>query len=125
MITASVACLALALYHEARGEPSEGQYAVGQVILNRVDDSRYPNTICDVVYDDGEFSFVGSVGGIHNKKAYEEVLYVALDLVNRVEYDLGATHYHTTAVDPYWNEVFDYEAQVGSHVFYINNTPWR
>ena len=44
-------CLANNIYHEAKGQPDAGQVAVGLVVLNRVKDSRYPNTVCEVVYD--------------------------------------------------------------------------
>ena len=43
-------CLAKAIYFEARGEPVKGQQLVAQVVLNRVDSEYYPDTICDVVY---------------------------------------------------------------------------
>tara|TARA_E500000081_G_C6105944_1_gene340026 strand:- start:272 stop:844 length:573 start_codon:yes stop_codon:yes gene_type:complete len=42
-------CLAMNIYHEARAEPIAGQYAVSDVVINRVYDTRYPNTICEVV----------------------------------------------------------------------------
>ena len=45
-----VKCLATAIYFEARGEPEHGQLAVAQVVLNRVKNPAYPNTICGVVY---------------------------------------------------------------------------
>ena len=42
-------CLAQNIYFEAKSEPLAGQYAVADVVLNRVNDTRYPNTICEVV----------------------------------------------------------------------------
>ena len=45
----AIACLATAIYFEARGEPMVGQVAVAQVIVNRVYDERFPDTVCDVV----------------------------------------------------------------------------
>ena len=47
-------CLAEAMYHEARGEGKEGMYAVAAVIVNRVEDKRFPNSVCDVIYEGGE-----------------------------------------------------------------------
>ena len=44
-------CLAMNIYHEARADNLAGQYAVADVVLNRVKDTRYPNTICEVVKD--------------------------------------------------------------------------
>ena len=48
-INVAVVCLALNVYHEAKNQPFEGQVAVAQVVLNRVKDERFPNTICEVV----------------------------------------------------------------------------
>ena len=45
----ALACVALAMYFEARGEPVAGQLAVANVVMNRVESSRYPNTPCEVV----------------------------------------------------------------------------
>ena len=47
-------CMALNIYHEARGDNYAGKVAVSDVVLNRVNDTRYPNTICDVIYQGGE-----------------------------------------------------------------------
>ena len=49
-------CLSKAVYHEARGEDVVGRLAVANVVLNRVDSSKYPNTICEVVYQNAQFS---------------------------------------------------------------------
>ena len=46
----SVECLALNMYHEARDQGTAGLFAVSAVVLNRVNDSRFPNTICEVIY---------------------------------------------------------------------------
>jgi spore germination cell wall hydrolase CwlJ-like protein len=53
-----VTCLALAIYFEARGESQKGQQAVGNVIINRTKNSRYPNTMCGVVFQKGQFTFI-------------------------------------------------------------------
>ena len=47
---ADVDCLAQAIYFESRGEPLDGQIAVAEVVLNRVDDRRFPNTVCGVTH---------------------------------------------------------------------------
>ena len=49
MLTASLVCLALNVYHEAKNQSFLGQVAVAQVVMNRVKDKRYPNTVCEVV----------------------------------------------------------------------------
>lgn len=48
-------CLAMTIYYEARGEPIVGQYAVADVVLNRVDDERFPDTICAVIKQKNQF----------------------------------------------------------------------
>lgn len=50
-------CMAKNIYFESRGEPEAGQFMVGFVTMNRVRDSRWPNTICKVVYEPGQFSW--------------------------------------------------------------------
>ena len=55
-------CLALAVYHEARGEPLIGQKAVAEVVMNRVASDRFPDTICGVVMQPKQFSFVSTNG---------------------------------------------------------------
>ena len=50
MLMESLMCLALNVYHEAKNQSFIGQVAVAQVVMNRVKDSRFPNTICEVVY---------------------------------------------------------------------------
>jgi spore germination cell wall hydrolase CwlJ-like protein len=50
-------CLAVAVFFESRSQPIEGQYAVAEVVMNRVESDRWPNTICDVVFQDKQFSF--------------------------------------------------------------------
>ena len=50
-INRDLTCLARNVYYEARGEPEKGKLAVAKVTLNRVSSSRFPNTICDAVYE--------------------------------------------------------------------------
>lgn len=122
-------CLAIAIYFEARGEPLQGQYAVGQVVLNRVEDDRYPDTICDVVFEDRQFSFTHDGRPdrlpVVPTRASRKARRVADDLLNEVTYPSTSTHYHTTSVDPFWNSEYDLDERVGNHIFYTNNTAHR
>lgn len=122
------ACLANALYFEARGESVKGQFAVAEVILNRVDSRSYPNSICGVVNQGGnrrngcQFSFVcdGHADKIREKDAYELVGKIArlmMDGAPRALTD-GATHFHTTNILPRWARRFPNTAKIGSHLFY-------
>lgn len=54
-LTQEEKCLAMSIYYEARGEPKAGQYAVADVVLNRVEDQRFPDTICDVIKQKNQF----------------------------------------------------------------------
>ena len=56
--TSDIQLMARAINGEARGEPYEGQVAVGAVILNRVKSSQFPNTIAGVIYQSGAFTAV-------------------------------------------------------------------
>ena len=121
-------CLTQAVYFEARGEPLEGQLAVAQVVLNRVADPRYPNSICEVVFQNDhrkhrcQFSF--ACDGKTDKPANSE----AWDLAKAVAYvaktgqwqdmSKGSTHYHAIYVSPFWREHLHPTVQWGQHVFY-------
>lgn len=121
-------CLTEALYFEARGESVRGMFAVGEVILNRVDSSRFPNTICGVIHQGTgrryqcQFTFTcdGNPETIHEAAAYRMVGKVARLLIDGAPRDLtgGATYYHTRSVSPRWARVFPRTVTIGSHHFY-------
>jgi hypothetical protein len=125
-------CLAEALYFEARGESVKGQFAVAEVILNRVDASSFPNSVCGVVGQGAgngkyncQFTYKcdGLAESISEPAAYDRVAKVArlmLDGEPRV-LTRGATYYHTTAVSPSWSRKFTSTAQIGDHKFYRDN----
>ncbi|MFY2826174.1 cell wall hydrolase [Ruegeria sp. MALMAid1280] len=124
-------CLAEALYFEARGESVRGQFAVAEVILNRVKSSRFPNSLCGVIKQGTgkkyqcQFTYTcdGHKEVIREKKAYERVSKVARAAIDGVAKELteGATHYHTTAVNPSWSRVYKETARIGVHIFYRHN----
>lgn len=125
------ACLAEALYFEARGETLKGQFAVAEVILNRVSSSSYPDSVCGVINQGTgkryqcQFTYTcdGRKEVIHEKKAYERVAKVAKAAIEGVSDPLtsGATHYHTKAVRPSWSRVYKETARIGVHIFYRHN----
>ncbi|MEL6482245.1 MAG: cell wall hydrolase [Pseudomonadota bacterium] len=122
------ACLAEGLYFEARGEPIMGQIAVAEVILNRVDSRRYPDSVCDVLQQGAhrlnacQFSYNcdGQKETIGEKRAFEQVGRVAwLMLEGRPRTLTGkATHYHATHVRPRWASKLVRTARIGDHIFY-------
>lgn len=122
------ACLAKALYFEARGESVKGQFAVAEVILNRVDSGKYPNSVCGVVNQGAnrrngcQFSYAcdGRADTIREKAAYNRVAKIARVMMDGAPRTLtkGATHFHTTNVRPNWARRFPNTAKIGSHLFY-------
>lgn len=123
------ACLAKALYFEARGESVKGQFAVAEVILNRVDSRTYPNSVCAVVNQGAndrragcQFSFAcdGRADTIREREAYNRVAKIARMMMDGAPRALtgGATHFHTTNVKPGWARRFPNTAKIGSHLFY-------
>jgi spore germination cell wall hydrolase CwlJ-like protein len=122
-------CLATAIYFEARGEPLSGQVAVAQVVLNRVHSTRYPDSICEVVYQNDhrrnacQFSF--ACDGIPDRTSEEEAWQRAKKISdavvagqNQIRRVTKATHYHATYVAPYWAPSMHRVGQIGAHVFY-------
>ena len=123
-----ISCLAEALYFEARGEPIKGQLAVGEVILNRVEDTRYPSSICKVINQGTgrrfacQFTYTcdGKLETVHERQPYEMALKIAKILMTTHDRRLtrGSTHYHSNYVNPRWSKKFERVAKFGRHIFY-------
>ena len=125
----SLDCMALNIYHEARGEPLEGQLAVAKVVMNRVAHPRFPDDVCAVVKQGGEWPFGrcqfswwcdcrsdrvrdhGSMAAIRSLS--REVLSGA-----RHDPSEGALWYHATSVKPAWRRDFVQGPIIGDHIFY-------
>lgn len=116
--TTDLQCLSEALYFEARGEGSQGQRAVAEVILNRVDHPRFPKTVCGVVNQSGQFTYKKS--RIRERGAYARAQQIAKAALSGAPRNLtdGATYFHTPAVKPNWSRKFERTARIGSHIFY-------
>lgn len=115
--------LALNIYHEARGEPEKGMRMVGEVTINRVASSRYPDTVCAVVYQKSQFSWVSTKRNATPKEqeAWEKSLEIARDLLNdnKASYPHLATHFvNLNVVKPNWIRKFDKVGTIGDHTFY-------
>lgn len=122
-------CLAQAIYYEARSEPLSGWKAVADVVINRVNDRRYPSTVCGVVFQ-GEyrrhkcqFSFAcdGKSDRPKNRILWQRSQRVAAYMLMKRHTkptSLPATHYHADYVDPYWNRDMLRLAKIGRHIFY-------
>ena len=121
-----VLCLTVAIYYEARGEPIEGQAAVAQVILNRVQHPDFPDDACAVVFEPNQFSFVGDPSDlippmVENEQALratQKAAKAALEVVEGYHTHITSTHYHADYVEPYWADVYTLDFRVGNHIFY-------
>jgi spore germination cell wall hydrolase CwlJ-like protein len=124
-------CLSEALYFEARGETVKGQFAVAEVIMNRVKSSQYPGSLCAVIKQGTgrkyqcQFTYTcdGYKDVVAEYKAYERVSKVARVTIDGTATPLtdGATHYHNLTVHPSWARTFKKTAQIGVHLFYRHN----
>ncbi len=137
ILETALMCMAFNIYHEARNESMLGQIAVGQVVMNRVWDKRFPNTVCEVVkqavthkgtnkpvlfrcsfswYCDGQVDDVNK-----DSKAWRYSLeYASIVLSGRIVLDIteGATHYHATYVRPSWARTKTRTTRIDRHIFY-------
>ena len=118
-------CLAKAIYWEARGEGEVGMLAVSSVILNRVKDERFPDTVCEVVYEGGEappcqFSWWcdGKSDYPTDRAQWGEILELAYTYLATRPKDTteGALFYHATSIQAPWRR--ELTAQIGNHIFY-------
>lgn len=116
-----LACLAGAIFFESKGEPLAGQLAVAEVIINRTKSGRFESSICGVVTQPGQFSFVrgGKIPHINtNRKAYRTALAVAQVALSQA-WDSpvpDALYFHAKRVRPGWGRA--QVASIGHHVFY-------
>ena len=128
-------CLATAIYFEARGESYRGQVGVAQVVLNRVKDHRYPNTICGVVFQNQakrnacQFSFAcdGIPEVVNDAKSWAQAEEISTKVAAGELYlteVADATHYHANYVRPAWAPRMQKVTQIGLHIFYKFKHGW-
>ena len=122
-------CLANAIYFEARGESLRGQAAVAQVVLNRVRNPTYPNTICGVVYQNEnlknrcQFSFAcdGKKDRITSPANYKVAEQIAMAVTAGKIFlpeVASSTHYYAQYVSPRWARSMQKMKKIGLHIFY-------
>ena len=129
-------CLALNVYFEARNQSHAGKIGVSMVVLNRVDDLRYPDTICGVVKqaklnsngsirrNQCQFSWYcdGLSDHIRNREAWFEARHIAIESLRLWSADIditdGSTHYHAKTVQPRWASSLTYVTTLDDHHFY-------
>ena len=142
LLETALMCLALNTYHEAKNQSMIGQVATAQVVMNRVKDSRFPNTVCEVVkqgphrpsWEDPkkeypvrhkcQFSWYCDGKSDEPRKDSKEWRraqdYARIVLSGRIVLDVteGATHYHATYVKPAWAKTKTRTTRIESHIFY-------
>jgi len=117
-------CLASAVYFEARGEPLEGQLAVADVVINRAASGRYPTTLCGVVEQPWQFSFVNATGRIPNADRSSESWRKAVAIAKIAQagtaraVDKDVLWYHADYVSPSWGRRLARQEKIGLHIFY-------
>lgn len=114
-------CLAGAIYFESKSESLEGQHAVADVVINRSESGRFPSTICGVVYQPSQFSFVrsGHMPAIDRNSAdwHEAVAVARVAMEASWDSPTGdALFFHATRVSPRWR--LKRVATIGNHIFY-------
>lgn len=107
-----VNCLAVTIYHESRGEPLAGQYAVAYVILNRAESGKFPSSICGVVSQKGQFGGYKPRAKINDKEAWEQANRVA-----KASIKLHEAGFDTTNGALYFN-TSKKGLKIGNHGFY-------
>ena len=118
----TLACLATAVYFEARSEPIEGQLMVAETVLNRVEDPRWPDTVCGVIKQPHQFSFYsdGLSDTPKDMKAYATATEVAKEALSGAHLNTDALWYHTTSVKPVWRHNIQPIGVIGEHIFYVD-----
>ena len=126
-----IECLALNIYFEARFEPEEGRRAVAHVVLNRVNDRRWPDTPCRVIADgfpdagplcqfswycDGRPNRPERDHDWRDSKRLAQLVYWG----RQADPTRGALWYHADYVDPEWRHALRRGPQIGHHIFYYD-----
>ena len=137
ILETALMCMAFNIYHEANNQSMLGQIAVGQVVMNRVEDSRFPDTVCEVVkqavtykgtdkpvlhkcqfswYCDGKKD-----EPTYDSKSWSKALKYAVVVLGgdiTLDFTDGATHYHATYVRPAWAKTKTRTTRIDRHIFY-------
>lgn len=115
-----VRCLAVNVYHEARGESKMGQVAVAEVTMNRVASPRFPDSVCRVVHQEAAFSWTMGDASAPSGRAWQQALDVAASVYDGEQSPVvpGALHYHARGIEPPWARANPPIKTIGRHIFY-------
>ena len=136
ILETALMCMAANIYHEAKNQSMLGQFAVAQVVMNRVEYSRFPDTVCEVVkqgltYRNGkvvigkcQFSWYcdgKSDEPNRDSKAWSNAIrHASIIMTETINIDVtdGATHYHASYVRPAWAKTKKRTTRIDKHIFY-------
>ena len=137
ILETALMCMALNMYHEAKNQSMLGQLAVGQVVMNRVEDKRFPDNVCDVVTE--AVTYKGTDKPVLHKCQFswycdgqkdepdfdskewwdaKEYASIVLSVTIMLDVTEGATHYHATYVRPAWAKTKTKTTRIDRHIFY-------
>lgn len=119
----ALGCLAVAIYHESRGEPLDGQRAVASVILTRSLSPRWPSHPCEVVRQPYQFSFMTShvdFPKINRGGAWTTAVKISAEslMTGPLSSLKGSDHYHADYVSPSWSKSMTLIEKRGLHLFF-------
>lgn len=125
-------CLSLNIYHEARGESTQGWLAVAFVTMNRLNSNRFPDSICEVVYQPYQFSWTQDgisdtpdLSRFSDRQAWKYIQQFSKGFLenyeNIVDPTEGSMYYHTYQINPSWSQRLNEVVQIDNHIFYKEN----
>lgn len=122
-------CLALNVYHEARGETETGKVAVAYTTLNRVEHNYFPDTICEVVWQPSQFSWTddGFSDKVREQEVWADILKLVELILNEEMNDPtdGALFFHSKGINPPgWADSMELSLDEGNHLFYVWDGKW-
>ncbi len=124
-LTDEANCIAVAVYHEARGESLEGQLAVAKVIMNRAASGKYPSTWCGTVKQPWQFSFVNPRTGRYPAVKTSSQAWTNAQAIARIAASNAVAAvpsdclwYHADYVAPSWGRRLNKVNMIGAHIFY-------
>lgn len=119
MLSSALFCLALNIYHEARGDGIDSQYGVAYVTMNRAEWKE--RKVCEEVFKPHQFSWTNNIKMPSDKKSWNKSVHIAKTVLksNPKKSNVGkSTFYHHKSVKPKWSRKFKFVTVKGTHIFY-------
>jgi spore germination cell wall hydrolase CwlJ-like protein len=119
-VDADLICLVKIVRHEAANQSMTGQLAVAQLVMNRVNSPAFPNTICTVAHQRGQFFNTNAYNPARTDQRWRNAMQVALDARNQVSASVveDAVFYHAAYVTPRFHRSRPRVTQIEDHIFY-------